>query len=244
MAVKIKKTKVGTKQSTTKRTVAKGADIKRITPPADLTKRFKRVAELPEEHREVMHGMFADGKSVPEIVAVLQELGHFKDVKTQSLTQYFYRYKWDVLDKQILIQAEMLNKNHKATLLNEISKSIDVVQEVSALITIQKGRVSKLLNREKDMPMLFNSLGGEMKTLAGLIQQYADLSFDLGTLKKAPQVTKISKDGGVTLVESDGRDHVQFNVQNADKIEQAARAFFDALESDENGPVDSTESLH
>ncbi len=205
---------------------------KRITPAADLNRKFKRIMELPAEHKEILHGMFAEKKAVSEIVAVMQELGHFKDVKPGTLSQYMYRYKWEVVDKQIVVQAELMRKDTRAKLLAEVTQSFDVLQEVAELITVQKGRVGKLLNREKDMPMLFNSLGGEMKTLAGFVQQYADLSFELGTLKKAPQVTKITKDGDVTLVESEGREHVQFNVQDAQKVEDAARAFFAALEGD------------
>lgn len=77
--------------------------------------------------------------------------------------------------------------------------------------------------------MLFNSLGGEMKTLGGFIQQYADLSFDLGTLKRTPKLTKISQDGRDTLIESEGRDHVTYSLEKAKVVEQAAEEFYKAL---------------
>lgn len=209
----------------------------------ELARKFKRITELPDDAREVLHGMFSEKRAVSEITATMRQLGHFTDVKDGTLNQYLYRYKWEVVDKQIIVQAELLRKDNRARLLAEVAQSFDVLQEVSELIVVQKGRVGKMLAREKDMPMLFNSLGGELKTLAGFVQQYADLSFELGTLKRAPQITKITKEGEATLVESAGKDHVQFNLQNAERVEQAAKAFFDALEPLEVGDDQNAQTL-
>lgn len=216
---------------------------KALAPVKARERKFKRVHEMDEEIRDVMHGMFADGKPVSEIVATLRGFELFGDVSDQSLGQYLYRYKWEVLDKQLVVRAEALRDTRKAKVLAQVTQQLDVIQEVTELIIAQKTRVGKLLNREKDMPMLFNSLGGEMKTLAGFVQQYADLSFDLGTLKKAPQVTKITKDGETTLVESEGRDHVMFNLENSKKVEEAARAFYDVLNEPEEGDYEHEQSL-
>ncbi len=181
-----------------------------------------------------MNGMFADGKPVSEIMNTLRMFGYFKDVSDVSFRQYLYRYKWDVVEKNFLIDSHGIGLQKQYKVLAEVVSQIDVLQEMTELIVAQKSRVSKLLRREQEMPMLFNSLGGEMKTLAGFVQQYANLSFDLGTLKKAPQVTKISKEGEATVVESEGRDHVMFNLENTKQIEEAAKAFFDVLNATED----------
>lgn len=73
-----------------------------------------------------------------------------------------------------------------------------------------------------------------MKTLAAFLQQYADTSFDLGTLKRAPQITKITQSGSITRVESEGRSQVSFNLENSAKVEEAANEFFRVLEASED----------
>lgn len=203
-------------------------------PPSITRRKYRRIYEMSQDVQDVMNGMFADGKPVSEIMNTLRMFGYFKDVSDVSFRQYLYRYKWDVVEKNFLIDSHGIGLQKQYKVLAEVVSQIDVLQEMTELIVAQKSRVSKLLRREQEMPMLFNSLGGEMKTLAGFVQQYANLSFDLGTLKKAPQVTKISKEGEATVVESEGRDHVMFNLENTKQIEEAAKAFFDVLNATED----------
>jgi len=196
-----------------------------------LSKRYKRIYDLGDERKAILDSMFSEARPVPEIINVLQnEWGVFTDVKVGTLTKFLYRYKWDVIDKGLVIRQGMLKDKISNQILANASDQFDVLQEVIELITVQKSRVGKLLAREKDMPMLFNSLGGEMKTLAGFLNQYSDLSFELGILRRVPKLTKITKDGESTLVESDGKDHITFNMDNPSKIESAAKAFFQVLD--------------
>lgn len=205
--------------------------------PAHTTpeKKFSRIYSMSDEQRAIVNGMITEGKPISDVVQVIQEgWGLMQDITEKTLSKYLYRYKWDVLDKQFVAAAATIGDARKALILAEVTDKIDVVQELAELVLVQKGRVSKLLNREKDMPMLFNSLGPEMKTLAGFVQQYADLSFDLGYLKKIPRVTKLTKDGDVTFIESEGRDHVMVSTENSKLIEETAAAFFAALDKGPN----------
>ena len=192
--------------------------------------KFKKIDALPVEDRLLMMDMFYKGKSVREIAANMQEMGHFLDTKLATLEQYLYKFKWEIIDKQAIIRVEKLKEDSKIKLLDKVAQQYDVLEELANLIGIQKSRLEKLLAREKDMPMLFNSANGEIKALAALLQQYALLQFDLGFMKKASATTKITDDMGRTLtVESEGQASVVVGTEQRIKIEEAAKSFFDIL---------------
>ena len=196
-----------------------------------LEKKFSRIYKMSDEQRAIVNSMITEGKPISDVVHVIQTgWGLMQDITDKTLSKYLYRYKWDVLDKQFVAAVVKMDEARKAVVLSEVTGQIDVVRELAELVVVQKERVSKLLTREKDMPMLFNSLGPEMKTLAGFVQQYADLSFDLGFLKRIPRITKLTKEGDVTFIESEGRDHVTVSTENSKLIEETAAAFFAALE--------------
>jgi hypothetical protein len=198
---------------------------------AVVGRKFKKIDALPVEDRVLMMDMFYQGKSVSDIAANLLDMGHFKDVKKGTLEQYLYRFKWEIVDKQAVIRTEQLKEDSKAKLLDKVAKQYDVMEELAELISTQKGRLDKVLNREKDMPLLFNSASSEIKMLSALLQQYATMQFDLGYLRKSASGTmKITDDMGRTLtVESEGQTSVIVGTEQRSKIEDAARNFFDIL---------------
>lgn len=199
--------------------------------PRGLTK-FSRIANLSEEQREILHGMYADNRPISYMIEVLTNMGLFTDVRPNSLKQYLYRYKWEVIDKQILVRADLIDPKVKARLASEVSHTLDVMSELGDLVVAQKDRVSKMLKREKDMPMLFNSLGGEIRTLANLLGQHADLSFELGLLRRIPKVTKVTNYADSTVIESTGKEAVTSDLALGNTLRDAADAFFQYLTVD------------
>lgn len=192
---------------------------------------FKRIYELPEDKKAALDNMFYEGVAVAKIAATLRDgWGLFKDVKDQTLTKFLFRYKWEVIDKNLAVRAENIEDQRKAGLLHSVKEDIDSVHELTELIVVQKSRVKKLLDRERDMPMLFNTLGGELKTLAGFVQQYSDLAFNLGIMKRVPKITTMTQDGDeTTITESEGRATVEYSLEEAKKVESAARVFYELL---------------
>lgn len=191
--------------------------------------KYKRINDLPEDKRAALDNMFYEGVAVAKIVSVMRDgWGLFRDIKEQTLIKFLYRYKWDVIDKNLAVRTSSL-EDRKDTLLQAVVEDIEVLNEVAQLVHVQKTRVRKLLERERDMPMLFNQLGGEMKTLAAFVQQYADLSFDLGKLRRVPTTTFIHQEGPDAIVQSEGREEVMFSIEATRKVEDAAKVFFDAL---------------
>lgn len=195
---------------------------------------FKRIYDLGEERVALLNDMFLKEVSVGKIIQTLQEGWEvFKDTQVPTLKKYLYRYKWEVLDKglavkSIVTEAAMITGDKKQMkLVQEILEDFDVLKEFHELAVVQKTRVRKLLLREADMPMLFNSLGNEMKTYADFLGRYSELAFDLGILKKVQQ----PKAGDVIVnVDSAGKDHVTVTMNQASQVDAAAKAFFDVLE--------------
>ena len=206
-------------------------------PATPSEKTFKRIYEMKEEHRAAMNSMFYENVSVARIIQTMKEgWGLFKDVSDSALSKYLYRYKWEVIDKQLAVPAKVLEKEEKkaSAMLVAARNQIDALEEAAQLVVVQKARVQKLLVRENTMPMLFNQLGTEMKTLATFIQQYSNLAFELGIMVRVPKTSTITgPKGEVTqIVESDGRDRVLFHMENAKQLEEAAADFMRVLEGE------------
>lgn len=195
---------------------------------------FRRIYELPEEQQTALNNMFYEGQPVGKIIQVLHEgWGVFTDVKAPSLQKYLYRYKWEVIDKNLVMRQNAIPEARVQQVVHKVKAQIDALEEIAQLVVTQKSRVQKLLIRENSMPMLFNSLGGEMKTLAGFIGQYAEMAFDTGVMSRVPKTTKITNSNGdITTVESEGRDHVEFHVENSRQLEKAANEFFRVLDGE------------
>lgn len=214
-------------------------------PRKDITASYKRINALSDEHKAVLHSMFYEGKGVPAIIKTFQEgLGIWTDVKAASLQQFLYRYKYDVIDKNIVAMPPRGGYSPaQIQTLEVLSEKINVLEEMAALVMGQKHRVRKMMDREKDMPMLFNTLGGEMKTLAGFVKDFAELSFELGTLKRAPKTTTITANGdGSTTVESEGRETVTVALSNSAELQSAADTFFKILDTIEVEARDVTDA--
>jgi hypothetical protein len=201
---------------------------------------------LSKEQLDMVNYELLKGTTAGKVAIIIQEeFGIFTEISHEAVRQFIIRYNNKVIKTQkdhISKAMGLDNTPAVAAAISKVVEKIDIIGEMAELVLVQKKRVGKLLKREADMPMLFNSLGGEIKTLAGLINQYAEHSFDIGTLRKIPQVTKVTKNGLETLIESSGRDHVLGNVERAKQVDEAAAKFFEALQAGESlPPTESTE---
>lgn len=193
---------------------------------------FKRILDLSPDHRLVLDTMFQQERGVAVIIKHFQqELKLWTDVSPTTLEKFLYRYKKEVVDPHLSRAMVSVNKQRGVIPLIHSKDDIDVLQEIGELVIAQKARVQKLLVREHDMPMLFNTLKAEMQALGGFVQQFAELSFDMGLIKRAPKTTKITNGRGeITTVESDGKDEVQVSIQQNQALEAAAQSFFNVID--------------
>lgn len=205
--------------------------------------KFKRLLDMPPEKKAALDAMLYEGVPVNTISATVQDgWGMFKDIKTDSLNKLLFRYKWDVIDKNIAARMGEHNGDTINKLIVEVTQEIDTIRELSSLVLTQKRRVNKLLNREKDMPMLFSQLGGEIKLMASLVQQYSELSFDLGFLVRQP---KRSDDVAAIadMINTKGREMVEDALANSRRINEAASVFHMVVKKLGEGEITEAEIL-
>lgn len=190
---------------------------------------------LTEDQLKQVEYELLKGTPHQKVAAMIQEeFGYFKDVSASGLRQFIQRYHTKHIkprEAELRLALTLPPGVNPIVALEEVSADLEVLTGLATLVHLQKGRVAKMAAREKDMPMLFNTLGGEIKTLATLYEQYAELSFDIGRMVRVPQVTKVTKNGNETLIQSSGREHVVLSIETNNQIEQASKEFFSLLNS-------------
>ena len=202
-----------------------------IESPSEAAKKFKYIQSMPSEYVEQFDALLYKGETVPNITKMVQEEWKLlTKIAPKTLEQYIYRYKHKVIVPAVMIASDAITPKSKLVVLEKIKGTIDVLEEVGQLVAVQKSRVKKLLDREREMPMLFNTLGKEIQTLSGLIGQYADIAVDFGVIAILPKITKVTTNGVTTTVESEGRAHVAEHAEQNRRVEEATKLFFDTIE--------------
>jgi hypothetical protein len=199
------------------------------------SEKFTKIKSLSVEHRTMLHTLFYERRTLVEISKIFREdLGLWNDVGEAATKHMLRQYKRLVIDKNLIVlppTGTPLDNHHLET-IEDLKDKIDIAEELAHLVATQKTRVQKMLYREQNLPFLFNNLRSEMQALAGFVKDFAEVAFDLGLRKRVPVRTKITTPGGqVTEVESEGREFVQFSVQNHQQLEDAASEFFKIIEA-------------
>jgi len=134
-----------------------------------------------------------------------------------------------------LVDDEDLDKlEEKMWLIDRAVGAIDITNEMLKIYNTQKKRVNKLLEREEEMPMLFNTLKDEIRLLATLGQQYLATAVTTGMIKVHGKTTiSKNKDGSVSI-ETEGRRQAEEGLQLSNQLENTASLFFSKLNSLEN----------
>lgn len=196
--------------------------------------KFARIRALSVEHRTILHTLFYERRTLVEISKIFREdLGIWGDASAAAIMGTLRRYKREVINKNLIVlppTGTPLDNHHLET-IEDLKDKIDIAEELAHLVVTQKTRVQKMLLREQQLPLLFNGLRSEMQALAGFVKDFAELAFDLGLRKRIPTKTKITTGGQVTEVESEGREFVQFSVQNHQQLEDAANEFFQIIDA-------------
>jgi hypothetical protein len=135
--------------------------------------KFNRIEELPEVTLLVIKTSQLDSLAIAEH---LQKEGHFTDVVRDSVAQLITAYRKSLIPKKITPDDLVL-------------APFSPLDELLALARLQKARVDKAMEKEKDMPIPLDAtnklIEGYQATLAAL--QRAQIEFDAAQLKKVPQ---------------------------------------------------------
>jgi hypothetical protein len=161
-----------------------------------------------DQYIKVEHAI-AVGTDIEEVIGMVHDWGCYTDTSDTNLRRILTRIKSSVLTTQQLMVAEQPPEARKAT-VEVLQHPIDVYAEMETLVRIQKDRVGKVLEKEANMPLTFNWLGGEIKILSGLVGDLKVLQQDLGLLHRSPTVLRIEGKGTEEDVQVSERHRGQF----------------------------------
>ena len=199
-------------------------------PDSDLGTKFKQIADMPLPIQDLINKALVEQRPLTDLAKELHSKGFLTNMTVGSARQYLHRYKWAVVEKQMLLTDKDVKK--RTAMVAKRFSDLDAVGELAELVDIQKARVNKLLEREKTMPMLFGTLGNEIRTLSSIIGQYAELAMETGVIARAPRKAAIAV--GVGTVENLNRPELRPPTYMAGeqlKVDDVLGEFFKAIGS-------------
>lgn len=153
------------------------------------------------------------------------------------------KLEWKLFpEKKLSVLAVQLNDYRRTTLLTKLryledgrndkalskfAERVDVLENLTTLVELQQGRVSKALAAEETNHGLHPLTAGvklEVQTLGTLYKQLSDLQMDLGLLRKVPQRLQI--EGGAARAQQ----ALEQAMQRSLRVEQALAQAFDVID--------------
>ena len=147
----------------------------------------KRLFELGPEKLAAIDRMLIRRQSCAEVARMIQEDWQlYREVNQGSLERQIRRYREETLKSQISLitpSADALIEKQR-TSLAKIAIQIDPIQEMQALVLLQKARLEKAISRENTMPFILDAVNREVVTLMDMYTKLGKLMIDVGVLKK------------------------------------------------------------
>lgn len=151
-----------------------------------IEQRHQGLRSLGRENLTAIETRIARGDTLAEVAKFIQkELGFYPDVKETTLIKQVQRYKLDIMEPKLLKQV-LDGKDVRST-LDKLKQNMNVLQEFQELALTQKERITRALQREKEMPLLFSWLHREILTMDKLLNSVASVQMDLGILNRVPK---------------------------------------------------------
>jgi tmRNA-binding protein len=152
------------------------------------------VRDLPEARQQDIKDAFLNGYTYAQLIEMIQEdWGKLQKVKPATLKAQLVRFK----KRHIKVQDVYEKGDTKVRLSDgtmsthvsyrQVDDEVSPLSAMGKLVNMQNRRVRKLYLLEEKMPSLMTTLNKEINTLGTLIDKYAGLGFDMGTIYKIPE---------------------------------------------------------
>lgn len=154
---------------------------------AKIKHAFKRLHELPKPTVAEVDQRLLAGEPASAVAKWLQtELQVFTDLKPESLKKNLERYRATDLKDRVL---EDLKSGGKGKSTAALAKRLHALDEMEALVAIQKGRLNKVLLKETELPhgILLKSASDEARLLKETLVELGKLQLETGVLTRAPK---------------------------------------------------------
>jgi hypothetical protein len=205
---------------------------------------FERLHRLGQERVSIVDDMLIKGMSTHDVARTIQEdWGESTDVSHDAIRKMLDRYRTKVLAPKV--SAFVAKNADKAVTTHEarrIYHQLDVMQEMTELLAIQKQRINKMLKREEGLPTLIGSVRGEIETASRILKELGIMQLETGILRRAPKTLTASIDDGTQvrrfyITENTDPDEVGQLLQDA--LDVITTEYTDVTEEPKDGSKDS-----
>lgn len=164
---------------------------------------FANLKALGSDRMSEIDEMLRGGMSPAAVGKVIQtEWGEMTSSKPETLKKQLDRYRAKVIRAQIIETTNALVKKIPTTVL---AKKLNVLEEMTELVSVQKRRFYKALNQEDLMPkLLMKNVTEEAKVLKDMLVELGKLQLETGALQRAPKkltASVVDPDGSIRSFE-------------------------------------------
>jgi hypothetical protein len=148
---------------------------------------FRRLAELGKEIGAAVDEMLLAGETPARVAKWLhEEKGVLLDIKTASVKKNLERYRAVDLARKV---KDELKKSETKLGVAIPKKKMNAMIELEELVEIQKGRLDKVLIKEKGLPegILLKQASDEARLLKETLVELGKLQLETGVMRRAPK---------------------------------------------------------
>lgn len=233
--------KITRKKAPGKKPLPKPKDEISVHSSAPKRTAFGRLmTSIGPDYMPLVESRLLNGDSAESIAKTIKlEWKLCADMKLSNLVVQLNKYRRDNLLGRLQYLSEHQNKSDS---LHKFGEKVDVLENLTTLVELQQGRVSKAMRAEDaNNPMLplSRSTKFEVQLLGNLYKQLSDLQMDLGLLRKVP--AKLQIEGGAARAQQ----ALEQAMQRSSRVEQALSKAFDVIDGKFNVvPTDASPVKH
>lgn len=163
----------------------KGGGIPRIQKPQKIEGAYRRLQDLGPDKFDYIELLVYRGESPADIATLVHERWRdCLDISRINLRRLISRFKTDYVGHNMVLAAESIPEKEKQNILRKTNEHLDVLKELTELARIQKDRISKILTKEKMMPLAFSWTRHELSTYKKILEGVATQQFNIGVVRK------------------------------------------------------------
>lgn len=166
------------------------------------TMAFKKLVAMGPEKIEMVDHLLLKGESPLKVARMIQKEWKLNtSISEESLKKQLVRYKnANIKNVSFLTAAD---PKEKRVILKRVEAQLNIMQELTELVEVQKERVLMAIEKERTVKMPFSWLRKDIDSLAILLNQLAEHQFKLGIIHEIPKTTLVQHDSqGNTLIQS------------------------------------------
>ena len=160
-------------------------------PKAPRNIKFKRLLDMPSDRVAMIRSFFLEGKSLIDIVRIIQDdWGELTDMLPGTAQRMLSRYKTEVHDPKVLLQADTLDAGTKKEIITRMRGQLDTLDEMKSLCIEQTARYKAMaLKAEQTLTAKNESQAAqEGERLHRMLKELASLQMEAGIIPRAPRI--------------------------------------------------------